>query len=237
MLVVAVNDDLAFLCEELVLDLQNRLASQGGGTDLTVDEFQRYVTTAIKVRVEHIDRKLFKGHGNQDTGMNVDRGWALPVKVHDMLSGLGMVKLDDGLTTIRPVWDTASNHLVMEPSERDVVTRKLKAAFTGLNILFQEDISKDVDGRHSVMVLTYLPEAGVWQSRTPIDRESAMNSMLMGLRPVTNVTRGRGGAEYALVDTDAVVTALEQLPFWVPEWRMLRSVVIRYQRETTALAG
>lgn len=237
MLVVAVNDDLAFFCDMVIQELDSLLAAQGGKTDVTSDQFRRYVATAIRVRIEHVDRSLYKSHGNQNTGLTVERGWALPVNVHDLLSGIGNVSLDDGITTIRPVWDRAGNDLLMDESERNLVTRNLKAAFKGLGITYQEDISRDQDGRHSVMVLTFLPGAGEWQSRTPIDREGAKSSLLLGIRPVTDVVRGRGGADYALVDTDAVATALRQLPFWVPEWRMQHAVVVRYLRETAALAG
>lgn len=237
MLVVAVNDDLAEFCGRVFDEIDSRLRAHGGETALEREQVYRYVATAIKVRVEAVDRPRFRSLGHGHTGMNVETGWALPVPIHNMLSSLGIVTLDGGTTRVVPIWDKSGDTLVMDVRERDEVTRHLRAALTGIGVKFENDISKDRDGQHSVMVLTYLPGAGEWWSSSVLSEEGAKHNMLLGLRPVTDVVRGSNGADYALVDTDAMAVALRQLPFWVPEWRMQRRIVVRFLNEAATLAS
>jgi len=237
MLVVATNDELGAFCDLMFHQIQAGLEAQGGTTPLQADDFRRYVATAIKVRVEHATRQEYRSLGNEYTGLNVSEGWAIPTPVHDLLSSLGVVRINGGEITCKPVWAPEANDLVLAKDERDRVTRELRSATSALGITTFPDMSRDPEGRHAVMVLTNIPELGEWWHDSPISREDAHSSMVLGLRSVSNVRRGSGGAEYSVVDTSALAQALTAMPFWIPEYRMERRVILRFTSEAAKLTA
>jgi hypothetical protein len=236
MLVVAANGELRTFCDLIYNQVLAGLEAQGGTTIITADDIIRYVTTAIKVRVEHVTKPDYRRLGNEFTGMNVTEGWALPTPVHDLLSSLGEVRINGGEIVYKPVWAPEANDLILTKEERDRVTRHLRSALSALGLNVFPDMSRDREGRHSVMVLTYVPTLGEWWGDTPISREDAHSAMLLGLNPVTGVMRGSSGAEYTVVDTSAMAQALGAMPLWIPEYRMERRVVIRFTSEAAKLA-
>lgn len=240
MLVVASNDDLARFSDNIWYQIDAGIRMHGGEFRVSLEQMRSYIVTAIKARIEHVSRSQspnFGALGYNYTGFTVKEGWALPNPVHDLLSSLGEVRIGGGETTILPVWDKGADTLLLAREERDFVTLELRSAMTGLGIQFQNDISRDVDGRHAVMVLTYIPSEDEWWHDSPIDQRDAHSSMLLGLTPVTDVVRGAGGADYTLVDTSQVATALSALKLWVPEWTMERQVVARFTNEAARLSA
>lgn len=240
MLVVATNDDLARFTDNIWYQLDAGIRMHGGEFRITQEQLRRYFVTATKTRIEHVTRAQspnYRALGFEYTGLNVKEGWALPNPMHDLLSSLGEVKIGGGEALILPVWDKGADTLLLTREERDFVTLELRSAMTGLGIQHQNDISRDVEGRHAVMVLTYIPSEDEWWHDSPIDQQDAHRSMLLGLRPVTDVVRGDGGADYTLVDTSQVATVLSALKLWVPEWTMERQVVARFTNEAARLSA
>lgn len=236
MLIVADNNDLAEFCGNVWSYIDSLVRTRGGSFNVSEDAFRSYVVTAIKVRVEHCTRPRWARFGHANTGMSVDEGWAIPVPVHDVLSSIGRVRLGTGDVTIWPVWAKEADHLVISGAERDRITRELRAACSSVGIRVFGEMSKDVEGHPQTMVLVYLPD-GQWVSSTPFEVQDAAKSMFMGVRPVTDVRRGSDGADYEVVDTEQVASALAQMPIWVPALRMERNVVVRYASEMAQLAS
>lgn len=236
MLVVASNDELGAFCDLMFSQIEAGLEAQGGTTPLEAVHLRKYVATAIKARIEHVTKQDYRRLGYEYTGLNVNEGWALPVPVHDLLSSLGVVRINGNEIVYKPVWAPEANDLVLEKEERDWVTRHLKSATTALGIQTLPDMSRDMEGRHSVMVLTNIPSIGEWWFDNPISREDAHSSMMLGITPITTPTRGQGGAEYSVVDTSALALALGAMPIWIPEYRMERRVITRFISEAAKLA-
>jgi len=238
MLIVANNDDLADFCNTMHGYIEASLDAQGGTLRVSQTEFLQYCATALKVRVEHVIRSRWRALGYEYTGMMVKEGWALPTPIHDVISSVGEVRVGAGETIVYPIWDKQADELVLSKSQRDEITRNLRSACTSLSISVHDAISKDVEGHHQVMVLTYLPHLEEWwMPQNPIAREDAAAHLVTGLRPVTDVIRGDGGAEFSVVDTQQIANALTQLPTWTPDVYMERRVVVRYLREHANLAG
>lgn len=236
MLVVASNDDLGRFSDDIFHQIEAGLEARGGTTALTADVFRKYVVTAIKVRIEKVLFREYSRVGNKYTGMRVEEGWVLPTPVHDLLSSLGEVSIGNGSVRIVPVWAPEANDLVLTKEQRDAVNPLLRSALTTLGVSYQTDIARDSEGRHQVMVLTYIPQTGEWWSNDPIAREDAHASMLLGLTPVTGVEPGQDGAQYTLVDTSAMAMALSTMRLWIPEWTMERRVVARFAHEAARIA-
>lgn len=239
MLVVATNGDLETFSRTIYNQLHAGMSSRGGSFNLPEEDLLKYIVTAIKVRIEFVTSRTAPGYrdlGNAPTGLRVTEGWALPTPVHDLLSSLGKVSLDGGDTTIVPVWDGSANDLVLPLAERDRITLILRSVFSALGITYQTDISRDEEGRHAVMVLTYLPSLEEWWSDVPIDQRDAHNAMLLGMRPVHGVARGTGGAEYMFVDTEQLAAVLSQYPLLVPRYTIERDTVVRFDSEAARVA-
>jgi len=236
-LIFADNSDLRLFATEMHGYIEASLEAQGGQFGVTADEFVSYCATAIKVRVEHVIKPKWRAFGFEYTGMTVDEGWALPTPIHDVLSSIGRVRIGTGEISVYPLWDKAADGLVMMKADRDVITRRLRSACSTLGITVHDAISKDVEGHHQTMVLVYLPDIREWWSQQPFAREDATAHAIVGARQVTNVIRGAGGAEFSVVDTSQVATALAQLPMWMPDLRMERQVVVRYLPEAAKLAS
>ena len=236
-LIVANNSDLRLFATEMFGYIEASLEAQGGTIPITADEFVSYCATAIKVRVEHVIKTKWRALGHDYTGMTVDEGWALPTPMHDVLSSIGRVRVGTGEISVYPVWDKSADDLVMTKAQRDVVTRWLRSACSTLGISVHDAISKDVEGHHQTMVLVYLPDLAEWWSQQPFAREDAAANAIVGATPVTSVIRGAGGAEYSVVDTSQVATALSQLPMWMPDLRMERQVIVRYLAEMAKIAS
>jgi len=234
-LIVANNSDLGAFTAMMHAELEASIEAVGGTLDVTPEQFGMYCVTAIKVRVEHVTRRDWRRLGYDYTGMTVTEGWAMPTPMHDVISSIGEIRLGTGETLVKPVWDSASDELVINKSERDNITRKLRSAFSTLGISFQDALSKDVEGHHQVMVLTYLPALGKWWTNTPITREDAAANLLAGMTPVTSVIRGSQGAQYDVVDLEGLAGSLAHIPMWVPDLQMERRVVVRYLPEMAKL--
>jgi hypothetical protein len=237
MLIVADNSDLAEFTTMMWTELGLMIEAQGGSFPVTQEEFVKYCATAIKVRVEHTSRPKAHLWSTRTVGMSVDSGWALPVPMMDLLSSIGQVRIGSTEVKVWPFWDSQSDGLLLTVDERDRITRELRAAYTSVNVRFFGEMSKDVEGKPTTMVLVYNPAKEEWVSRQPFDNRDAARSMLVGARSVTKPTRGPNGVEYEVVDVEQVATALAQLPIWVPELRLQRNVVVRYLTEMAQLAA
>lgn len=240
MLIVASNDDLAAFSDAIWYQIDAGIGVHGGEFRVSIEDMRKYIVTAIKVRVEHVTRRLnpnYRALGYEFTGMGVEEGWALPVPVHDLLSSLGEVRISEGASGIVPIWDKGGDAFLLTREERDTITFELRSAFTALGITFQYGMSREQGGRHQVMALTYIPSEGEWWSRDQIDQRDAHSNMLLGITPITDVVRGQGGAEYAVVDTSQVASALAALKLWVPDWTMERRTVVRFTNEAARLSA
>lgn len=237
MLIVASNSDLAEFSEMMFGQIEATLEAHGGRINVTREQFLKYCATAIKVRVEHVTKKDWRRLGHEYTGMNVHEGWALPVPLHDVLSSIGQARVGTGEILIKPVWDQQADDLTLQKEERDLITRELRSACSAIGIRTMLEMSSDIDGHYQTMVLVNVPSLNEWWHHDPIKREDAAAALIAGITPVTQVTRGAGGAEYAVVDVSSLASSLAQLPIWVPEYRMERRVVVRYLTEVSKLAA
>jgi len=234
-LIVASNTDLTEFCDQMYGYIAGGVNAHGGTVEFTADQFRKYCTTALKVRVEHVIRPLWRRYGYEYTNMSVHDGWAIPTPLQDVLSSVGRTRFGTSDVSVFPIWDKDSDELVLQVDERDFVTRHLRAAASQLGINLHSAISADLEGHRQTMILVYIPELGEWWSKEPFAREDAAASLLVGATPVRQLTRGSGGAEYVIVDTEQVATALTQLPLWMPDLRMERQVVVRYITDMAAL--
>lgn len=234
-LIVANNDNLATFCDQMFGYIEAGVTAHGGSIAVTGADFRRYCVTAIKVRIEKVIRNKWRSLGFDYTGMTVDEGWAIPAPLMDVISSIGTTRLGTGEISVYPIWDKAADVLVMNKTERDAVTAHLRSAASQLGINLFSEISKDVEGHRQTMVLVYLPDTEEWWSNEPVSREDAAANLLAGSRLAENVVRGAGGADYTLVDTEQVAAALAHIPFWMPELRMERQVVVRYLTEMAKL--
>jgi len=113
-----------------------------------------------------------------------------------------------------------------------LITPKLKAIAHLCELPLAETISADSDGVVKVMSMTYLPTEQVWLSMEAAGMEDAASNAFAGLTPVTTVTAARGGATYAIVDTEQLATALRgALEMWIPPLSFARQTVVRYMTE------
>lgn len=237
MLIVADNSDLADFCDSMFGYIEASLEARGGRIEMDAQDFHKYCATAIKVRVEQVNRPRWRRLGYEYTGMTVTEGWALPTPMHDVISSIGETRVHSTETLVYPVWKSSADELVIDKERRDFITRQLRSACSTLGLSVHDAISKDVDGHHQMMILIYLPDVQEWWTRTPTTREDAAASMVLGSKPVRNVRRERGGAVYEDVDLEPLATALTQLPVWMPDLRMERQVVVRYLSELAKLTG
>lgn len=237
MLIVADNSDLSNFIRMMWDETRLLVEAHGGSFPVEYEDFRGYCLTALKVRVHHASRTKSHLWGSSVRGMSVDSGWALAVPFHDLLSSVGQVTIGSSETKVYPLWDTSADGLTITVDERDRITRELRAAYTAVGVRFFAEMSKDVEGHTQMMVLVRIPSRDHWVSRSPFDVRDAARSMLAGATPVTEVRRGTDGLEYAVVDVEQVADALAQLPFWMPELRMERNVVVRYLVEMARLAS
>jgi hypothetical protein len=235
-LIVASNTELSGFCDQMYGYLEAGVQAHGGSIATTSEQFRKYCVTALKVRVEKVIRPKWRALGYDFTGMDVSSGWALPTPMHDVLSSVGTARLGVGEIDIFPIWDKQADALVIDKAERDFITRDLRSVSSQLGITMHDAISADVEGHRQTMVLVYLPHLAEWWSKEPVSREDAAASLLLGATTVRQVSRGTDGADYVIVDTEQVASALTQLPIWTPELRMERQVVVRYLNEMSRLA-
>jgi hypothetical protein len=236
MLIVAANADLHEFCDQMFGQMEAGVAAHGGTLAFTAEQFRSYCITGIKVRVEHVSGRTWRSYGHDYTGMTVREGWAMPTPMMDIISSVGTARLGASEIRVFPVWDKAADGLVMNKAERDFVSQALRSAGRQLGFQTSDALSSDFEGHQQTMVLVYLPTYGEWWSKDPVSREDAAASLLLGLRYVEDVTRGDGGADWAIVDNEQVATALTHMPIWMPELRMERQVVVRYLTEMAKLA-
>lgn len=233
-LIVANNDNLATFCDQMFGYIVGGVAAHGGTVEITDEQFRKYCVTALKVRVERVSHN-WRALGYMPTGMTVNEGWAIPTPLHDVLSSIGRTRIGTADVSVYPVWDKSADDLTIAKEERDYITRHLRAATSQLGIPTHAEISADVEGHRQVMILTYLPLSEEWWSTEPFAREDAAASLLTQATPIGTPIRGQGGADYVIVDTEQVATALTNLPIWMPDLRMDRKVVVRYLSDMAAL--
>jgi len=234
-LIVASNTELADFCDQMFGYISSGVQAYGGTVNVTAEQFRRYCVTAVKVRVERVIQNRWRQLGYLPTGMTVSEGWAIPTPMHDVLSSVGKTRIGTADISVFPIWDKAADELVVDKRERDFITRELRAAASQLGITLHAEISADVEGHRQTMILVYLPSLREWWSSTPFAREDAAASLILGATPVTSFQRGPDGADYVIVDTEQVASALAQLPLWMPDLRMERQVVVRYLTDMAAL--
>jgi hypothetical protein len=234
-LIVASNNDLAEFCDAMFGYIAGGVEAHGGTVNITNEQFRRYCVTALKVRVEEVIRSKWRRLGYEYTGMTVREGWAIPTPMQDVISSVGTTSIGTTDVSVYPVWDKTADELVLTKDERDIITRHLRSAASQLGIPLHAELSADKEGHRQTMVLVYLPDLQEWYAREPFAREDAAASLLSGATSIHSVVRGNGGADYVIVDTEQVATALSHLPYWMPDLRMERQVVLRYLPEMAAL--
>jgi len=231
MLVVANNNSLTLLIDSMYDQMSAKVAAMGGTLEFTLEQYTKYVVTAIKVRVEFVLRGRWRGLGYEPTGMDVRDRWVIPVPVHDVLSAIGRVVVGASGLQISPLWASEADDLVLTRQERDFITPRLQSAAQACGFKTLDSISADQEGHQKVMILTYLPTRREWWATEPVGREDGSTALVTGLIPVTSVERGRGGPAYTIVDTEQVASALELVPAWIPPLTLSLQTVVRYTAE------
>jgi len=231
MLLALANSILDQLVTRQYDQLEAEIEAVGGSLGVTQDQYGRYQITALKTR----DRKVLGGRwrslGYAPFDMDVSEPWAITTAMHSVLSSVGEVRFGDSGPRIYPLWDTGADDLVLNRDERDMVTRKLRAAYQQCGIKYENAISADREGHQKVMILAYLPEEGKWVAGEPFSLQDATAHACLGITPVTQVTSGRVGPDYMAVDMDALATHLAQVPFWVPNMQFKRRTVMQYLQD------
>jgi len=231
MLVVANNNSLTLLVNQMYDQMAAKVAAMGGNLEFTPEDFTSYIVTALKVRVEFVLRGRWRGLGYTPTGMDVRDRWAIPVPVHDILSAIGRVVVGTSGLQITPLWATEVDELVLTRQQRDFITPRLQSAAQACGFKVLDAISADPEGHQKVMILTYLPTRREWWATEPVGREDGSTALVAGLIPVTSVERGVNGPTYTIVDTEQVATALELVPAWIPPLTLGLQTVVRYTAE------
>jgi len=235
MLVVANNSDLRAFVSHMFDQLSYMVDANGGILNLSQDELIAYAVTGYKVRVEYVTKGKWQAMNFRRTQMHPKDHWAMLVPIHDAISAVGITELGTAGVRVIPVWDPASDELVLSREQRDAITLKLDAITDRFGIQRASTLSTDIDGHHQVMILTYLPEREEWWSHEVFGREDAAAAMVGGLRPATLTNVTSSGPEFAVVDTDRLATELSSMSLWVPPLKLDRTTVVRYRLEMANL--
>lgn len=236
MLVCAYNDSLISMNEHMYNQLRAGVEVHGGSLSFTEDDLLRYNITSIKVRTEFVDPSRWRSLGYQPTGMNVRDRWAILSPVHSILSAIGAVRIGASGLQIVPVWDQSSDDYVLTRERRDIITPMIESAAQLGGFKVYDAISADPEGHQKVMIMTYIPSREEWWVTEPVGVEDGTAALATKLTPITSVVRGRGGAEYTIVDTDQLADQLSLIPAWAPPLTYGRQIVVHYMIQQSNLA-
>lgn len=236
MLVCAYNDSFVRMNEHMYNQLRAGVEVHGGELGFTEDELLKYNITGIKVRIEFVDPPRWRELGYTPTGMNVRNRWAILSPVHSIISAIGPVRLGASGLQIVPVWDQSSDEYVLTRDRRDAITPMIESAAQMGGYKVYDAISSDSEGHQKVMLMTYIPSREEWWVTEPVGVEDGTAALATKLTPVTSVARGRGGAEYAIIDTDQLADQLSVIPAWVPPLTLGRRIVVNYLIDQANLA-
>jgi hypothetical protein len=211
-LVSVQNADLEDFSNRVYDELEAKLIAVGGSMpDITKEDLLRYFATALYSRVMWVNRTM------RPNSYRPDEEWALPIPMTFVVSAIGKVQSEDG-PTYMPVWDTEADALIMERSEWEVLTRKLKA-LEPFGLRFIRALEKDVKGVDDVMSILRIETADgdFFYGNVPPHAFECLCALIAGLSP-------------------AVPVQLPMHPALLPKYRLRGAWVLQWRHEFASLS-
>lgn len=193
-----VTTELRQLVSLVHADISYGVSVSEGVMTVSEEDLLRYVVTALRTRVAHVNRERFH--------LRVQEPWALPHVFNYIVSAVGRVELD--MITVVPVWNAEADALVMSYEEQVQTTQRLRALkFRGYD--FARALSAERLGHVQVMTLVHIDDE--WASRDVFTLSDAIVASAVGVDPV--------------VSRDGLISSH---PLYVPTYKIRDVEVVRH---------
>lgn len=202
----------AQFCDHLYSQLESVAAVRGGALPFTSEEFTSYNATALRTRIDHVNRSRVRNLGITRVPYSVHEGWAILPAMQFVLASIGEAKFGPANILLYPVM--SDQVVLLEKADRDVMTARVRGVAGALNTRIHDDLPKDNDGHKQVMVLTYDAVREGWFS--PIGEMTVEDAVVAAIVGLTD--------EVALVE--GTVSAL-----WMPQVHVKHHTAVHYISE------
>jgi hypothetical protein len=145
------NEVLDSYIESLFFNLQTAIAMKGGKFDLSVEEFESYIFTLIKSRVDYVNRNRGR---NKPTVFPTER-IVVPSYLSCVLSNIGRARHTDYGIELLPKMVVGEDIKFLEKKEMVKISNQLKM-LKGIGFEYAEGYTRSTDGSFEFMTMTMM---------------------------------------------------------------------------------
>jgi len=204
-------------CDHLYSQLESVAVMRGGNMPFTSEEFASYNATALKTRIDHVNRSRNRVLQVERVPYSVHEGWAILPAMQFVLASVGETSFGPANVLIYPVM--SGNVSLLEKGSRDAMTARVRGVAGLLNTRVHDDLPKDNDGHKQVMVLSFDATRNGWFS--PLNEMTVEDAVVAAIIGLTD--------EVALVE--GTVSAL-----WMPQVHVKQETAVHYLTELARVA-